>query len=97
MTALEDVWHRKNDDQLLEALDFLEEYTATSDSESSGAEIRRRGLAKPPKPSISFEEATAVARLYRRFMWLVTAHWLALPLAIFAAILTEGKNQPLAA
>lgn len=70
-------WRAKTDEQLLEAVGCLDDYTADAQRVIQ-AEMQRRGLAAPPETSVAFEEANAMARLYRRFVSLVVLQWITL-------------------
>ena len=84
VTELEELWRRKNDEQLFEAFAYLEEYS----EEGQGvirAEFLRRGLVERSKRSITFQEAAAVATLRRRLVGFVAAQWLSLIAIVFIA------------
>ena len=74
MGDVEDVWRRKSEQQLVDAFRCIEEY-GVDGQRAIRAEFSRRGLPEPSTKPITFGEVEAVARLHRRFAFLVGAQW----------------------
>jgi len=74
MGDVEDVWRRKSEQQLVDAFRCIEEY-GVDGQRAIRAEFSRRGLPEPSKKPITLGEVEAVARLHRRFAFLVGAQW----------------------
>jgi hypothetical protein len=79
-TELEDLWRRRNDEQLVDAFLYLSEYSGEG-QRIIRAEFVRRHLPEPVRKTLSLDQIETVARLQRRLIGLIAAQWL-LPLAI---------------
>jgi hypothetical protein len=81
MTNLKELWRRKSDDRILEALAYLSDYNDEAQA-AIRAECVRRGLTEHTDRPITLKEAQSAARLHRLFACLVLGQWLSMILLI---------------